>query len=458
VTPDWSGQLARIIGAVPGAPNPMKRIRDYTLHELAAVALPVALIVAAAFWAAYKFVEPAPPRTVVMSTGAEGGAYHAFGQRYQAILARDGVRLELRTSSGAVENLARLNDPASDVSLAFVQGGLATAKDAPELVALGSAYYEPLWVFYRGREPIDRLSQLRGKRVTVGPEGSGSRKLALALLEATGLTGAAIVLSDLGGTAAADALLAGNVDAAFLVAGLEAESVRKLLTAPGVRLMSFSRADAYVMRLPYLHKLVLPRGAIDIARDIPADDVVLVAPTANLVAHESLHPALVYLILQAAKEAHGGVGPFHRVGAFPNPGDGDLPLSSEAERFYKSGPPFLQRYLPFWAATLVDRMTVLLVPLFAVAIPLFRILPGLYAWRVRRKVYRWYGELKFIEENIRSRGPQGDASAELERLAAIETEVSEIKVPLGFAHEVYTLREHIKMVRELLRGAAAAPA
>ncbi|MCC6609422.1 MAG: ABC transporter substrate-binding protein [Burkholderiales bacterium] len=436
----------------------MKRIRDYTPHELTAVALPVALVVAAAFWVAYRFVQPAPPRTVVMSTGVEGGAYHAFGQRYQAILARDGVRLELRPSSGAVENLARLNDPASDVSLAFVQGGLATAKDAPELVTLGSVYYEPLWVFHRGREPIDQLLRLKGKRLAVGPAGSGSRKLALALLEATGMTGGAAVLSDLGGNAAADALLAGSVDAAFVVAGPEADSVRRLLAAPAVGLMSFSRADAYAMRLPYLHKLVLPRGAIDIARDIPAEDVVLVAPTANLVAHESLHPALVYLILQAAREVHGGAGPFHRLGAFPNPGDSDFPLLSEAERFYKSGPPFLQRYLPFWAATLVDRMIVLLVPLFAVAIPLVRILPSLYAWRVRRKVYRWYGELKFIEENVRRRGPHGDAPAEFERLDEIEGEVSAIRVPLGFAHEVYTLREHIRLVRELIRGAGAAAA
>jgi TRAP transporter TAXI family solute receptor len=430
----------------------MKRIRDFTFSELAAVGLPVALIVGAAFWAAYKFVEPAPPRTIVMSTGGEGGAYHAFAQRYQAILARDGVRLEVRTSSGSVENVARLRDPDSDVSLAFVQGGVATAEEAPELVTLGSLYYEPLWVFYRGKETLDRLSQLKGKRLAVGPEGSGSRKLALALLEATGMADSAAVLVDLGGTAAGDALAAGRVDAVFMVAGPEAALVQKLVTAPGVRLMSFSRADAYAMRLPYLHKLVLPRAAIDVGRDIPAEDAVLLAPAANLVAHESLHPALVYLVLQAAKEVHGGAGPFHRVGVFPNPGNSDFPLSSEAERFYKSGPPFLQRYLPFWAATLVDRMIVLLVPLFAVAIPLFRILPALYAWRVRRKVYRWYGELKFLEGNVRSRGPQGDATAELERLSEIEAEVSGIKVPLGFAHEVYTLREHIKLVRELIRG------
>jgi len=432
----------------------MKHFRDLTFSELAAVGLPVALIVGAAFWAAYKFVKPAPPRTVVMSTGGEGGAYHAFAQRYRAILARDGVRLELRSSSGAVENLARLRDPAAGVSLAFMQGGVGSAADAPELVTLGSVYYEPLWVFYRGKETLDRLSQLKGKRIAIGPEGSGSRQLALALLEATGMAGPAGDLADLGGTAAADALAAGRVDAAFLVAGPEAASVRRLVGAPGVRLMTFSRADAYAMRLPYLHKLVLPRAAIDVGRDIPAEDVVLLAPAANLVAHESLHPALVYLVLQAAKEVHGGAGPFHRVGAFPNPGDSDFPLSDQAERFYKSGPPFLQRYLPFWAATLVDRMIVLLVPLFAVAIPLFRILPGLYAWRVRRKVYRWYGELKFLEGNVRSRGPRVDASAELERLAEIEAEVSGIKVPLGFAHEVYTLREHIKLVRELIRSAA----
>ncbi|MCL4800643.1 MAG: ABC transporter substrate-binding protein [Burkholderiales bacterium] len=430
----------------------MKRIRDFTARELATVALPVVLVVAAAFWATYTFVKPAPPRTLVMSTGGEGGAYHAFGERYRAILARDGIRLELRSSSGAVENLARLTDPAAGVSVAFMQGGIAAAQDAPELVSLGSIYYEPLWVFYRGKQPLDRLARLEGRRIAVGPEGSGSRRLALALLAASGMADPGAPLDDRGGMAAAEALVAGDVDAAFVVAGPEAASVRRLVLAPGIRLMSFARADAYTMRLPYLHKLVLPRGAIDIARDIPGEDVVLVAPTANLVANESLHPALAYLLLQAAKEVHGGPGPFHRVGAFPSPRDSDFTLSGEAERFYKSGPPFLQRYLPFWAATLVDRLIVLLLPLFAVAIPLFRVLPALYAWRVRRKVYRWYGELKFIEEGVRARGPQGDSSGDLARLAEIESEVAAIKVPLGFAHEVYTLREHIRLVRELLRG------
>ncbi|MCZ7563883.1 MAG: TAXI family TRAP transporter solute-binding subunit [Burkholderiales bacterium] len=430
----------------------MKRIRDYSARELATVALPVALIVAAAFWAAFVFVKPAPPRTLAMSTGGEGGAYHAFAERYQAILARDGIRLELLPSSGAVENLARLTDPAAGVSVAFVQGGIAAAQRAPELVSLGSVYYEPLWVFHRGKQPLDRLGQLEGRRIAIGSEGSGARRLALALLAASGMTDQDVQPFDLGGLAAADALVAGEVDAAFLVAGPEAASVRKLARAPGVRLMSIARADAYTMRLPFLHKLVLPRGAIDIAQDIPADDIVLLAPTANLVANDSLHPALAYLLLLAAREVHGGAGPFHRVGAFPSPRDSDFPLAGEAERFYRSGPPFLQRYLPFWAATLVDRLIVLLLPLFAVAIPLFRVLPALYAWRVRRKVYRWYGELKFIEEGARHRGAEGDASARLARLAEIETEVAGINVPLGFAHEVYTLREHIKLVRELLRG------
>lgn len=436
----------------------MRRISDYTLRELAVVALPVALVVAAAFWATYAFVQPAPPRTLVMSTGGESGAYHAFAQRYQAILARDGVRLELRTSSGAVENLARLVDPASGVSVAFMQGGIGAARDAPELVTLGSVYYEPLWVFHRGGQAVDRLPELKGKRIAVGPEGSGTRKLAQALLAASGMTDPGTPLVALGGMAAADALVADDVDAVFMVAGPEAASVRRLVTAPGVRLMSFARADAYAMHLPYLHKLVLPRGAIDIPRDIPGADVVLVAPTANLVANESLHPALSFLLLEAAKEVHGGAGPFHRVGMFPNHGDSDFPLSRQAERFYKSGPPFLQRYLPFWVATLVDRLIVLLLPLFAVAFPLFRVLPALYAWRVRRKVYRWYGELKFLEEGARTRGPQGGSSEQLARLAEIESEVSGIKVPLGFAHEVYTLREHIKLVRELLRGEPEGPA
>lgn len=428
----------------------MKRIRDYTVRELATVVLPVVLAVAVAFWITFKFVEPAPPRVIVMSTGGEGGAYHAYGLRYQAILARDGVKLELRPSSGAVENVARLRDKRSGVSIALVQGGVAQAADPPVLETLGSVYYEPLWVFYRGSAELDRVNDLKGKRIAVGPDGSGTRQLALAILDASGLGGTNVTLLDLRGQAAADALTGGAADAVFVVAGPEAAAVRSLIRADGIRLMSFSRASAYVARLPYLHKLVLPRGSLDLVRDLPGEDVALVAPTANLVAKESLHPAIAYLILQAAREVHAGPGPFHRVGEFPSPGDVDFPLSSEAERFYRSGPPFLQRYLPFWAATLVDRLILLLLPLFAVAVPLFRIVPGLYAWRVRRKVYRWYGELKFLEEEVRNR-PIGDArDNELARLAEIEAEVSDLHVPLGFAHEAYTLRMHIKLVRDLL--------
>jgi len=433
----------------------MRRIRDYTFKELAAVVLPVALAIALAFWITFKFVEPAPPRIVVMSTGAEGGAYQAFGLRYQAILARDGVKLELRPSSGAVENVARLRDPESEVSVAFVQGGVARAADPPLLETLGSVYYEPLWVFYRGRAELDRINELAGKRIAVGPEGSGTRKLALAILEASGLGGANVTLLDLGGPAAAEALIGGAADAVFFVAGPEAAVVRRLVRTDGVRLMSFSRASAYVARLPYLHKLVLPRGSLDLVGDLPREDVALIAPTADLVAKETLHPAIAYLLLGAAREVHGGPGPFHRAGQFPSAESVDFPLSGQAERFYRSGPPFLQRYLPFWAATLIDRMIVLLVPLFAVAVPLFRIVPGLYAWRVRRKVYRWYGELKFLEEEVRNRRHGDDSSDELARLAEIEAEVSDIRVPLGFAHEVYTLRMHIKLVRELLGSAPA---
>ncbi len=432
----------------------MKRIRDYTVTELAAVVLPVVLAVAVAFWITFKFVEPAPPRVVVMSTGGEGGAYHAYGLRYQAILARDGVRLELRPSSGAVENVARLRNADTDVSIGFVQGGVARALDPPVLETLGSVYYEPLWVFYRGSAQFDRINALKGKRIALGPEGSGTRNLALAVLDASGLGGSNVTLLDLGGPAAADALIAGAADAVFIVAGPEAPIVRRIIQADGVKLMSFSRASAYVARLPYLNRLVLPRGSLDLVRDLPGEDVALVAPTANLVAKERLHPAIAYLFLQAAREVHGGPGPFHRIGEFPSPGSVDFPLSSAAERFYRSGPPFLQRYLPFWAATLVDRLFVLLLPLFAVAVPLFRVVPGLYAWRVRRKVYRWYGELKFLEEEVQNR-PKGDAATrELARLAEIEAEVSDLRVPLGFAHEAYTLRVHIKLVRDLLDHSA----
>lgn len=408
------------------------------------------ILIVGAFALALRFVQPAPPRTLIMATGPLDSGYHAFGRRYQAILARDGVSVELRTSAGSLENVARLTDPESDVEVGFLQAGTAFAANAPELVSLGSLYYEPLWVFYRG-PAIEDLDGLRGKKIAIGLPYSGVRTLALQLLSVNDAVLPPTQLLDLDGNQAADALAQGSIGAALFVAPADSPAVTRLMNTRGVRLLSFVRAEAYTRRFPYLIRLVLPRGAVDFARDIPAQDVVLIAPTANLLARRELHPALAYLLMRAASELHADAGMFNARGEFPSDKNADFPLSTEASRYYTAGPPFLQRYLPFWAANLVDRMWVVILPLLAVLVPLARIVPALYSWRVRSRIYRWYARLKEIELQLEEKQSEEDLRDMDARLDNIENAVNHIPTPLAFSANLYSFRQHIDLVRARLR-------
>ena len=427
---------------------------EISLRDLVIVALPLALIALAALWLAYQFVQPTPPRSLVMTTGAEGGAYHAHAERYRSILARNDITLELRPSSGSVENLERLKDDDSGVDVGFVQGGIGSAEEAPGLVSLGALYYEPLWLFHRGRG-LDKVAQLKGKRIAIGPEGSGTRRLARQLMAANGISSARATLLDIGLSGAAQAFKEGKIDAAVVVAGPESPAIQELLRMPGIRLMSIGRAAAHTRLFPFLSSVTLPQGSIDLVRNVPDRDIELLATSANLIAREDLHPALMSLLIQAATETHAKVGLFQRQGEFPAALVSDFPMSDEARRHYKSGPPFLQRYLPFWVAILVERLVVLLVPLIVILIPLSRVLPPLYSWQVRSRMYRWYGHLKRLEhelENGPGQRPLSEYFAELDR---IEQRVNRIKVPLAFANELYTLRQHIDFVREKIARSRA---
>ena len=418
-------------------------------RHLAPYLLALAVLVALAAWAVLHLAEPAPPKVVMMSTGPLDGAYHAFALRYKAHLAQYGITLELRPSAGSVENVDRLKARRDGVSLALVQGGIANAENAPGLVTLGSMFYEPNWIFYRGEKDIDLGNQLRGKRIAIGAPGSGTRAFGLRLIRDTGLEGPPTVLSELGGMAAAKALEAGEVDAVFYLAAPDAPGVQRLLAAPGVRLLGAKRAEAFARRMPHLHKLTLPEGAADLARNIPPRDLAMLAVTANLVAVEDIHPVIVDLLLEAAKKVHGGAGLFQRVGEFPAPRDLDLPLSPDAERFYKASPSILRRYLPFWMVVWVNRFIVIGIPLLILAIPFFRYIPALYRWTTRRRIYRWYGELRFIEHAVRRR--EGDPAAQRARLKQLEEKVEALRVPLGYSGELYALLLHIQLVREMLK-------
>jgi hypothetical protein len=430
----------------------MRRITvsSLSLRDLAVTAGPALLLVVAGFWIAYQFVEPAPPRHLVISTGLPDGAYHGFAKRYAEILARSGIELRIRQSGGSIDNLGRLKDEDSGVDAAFVQAGIAQEDHDSELVSLGNVCYEPAWVFYRGSQVVDRLAQLKGKRIAIGGEASGTQLLSLQLLLASGFETDTAGLRAVGGEAAETALKDGEVDAVLFVAAAEAEGVQRLLRRPGVRLMNFAQAEAYTRRLPFLSVVTLPRGGVDLVTDNPQRDSMLLAPTAHLVVRRSRQPALASLLAQALAEVHGKPGQLHRAGEFPSFRDQDFPHSAEAARYYKSGPPFLQRYLPFWAAIFVDRLVVMLIPLIALLIPASRIVPTLYSWRIRSRIYRWYGELKYLERDIHQHFSAERVAEFMERLDRIEEQANARQTPLAFTNEVYILREHVNLVRGAL--------
>lgn len=426
------------------------RISEIAPARLVAGLLALLLVLAVIVWLVVRNVVPPPPKVVVMSTGAADGAYHAFALRYRDILAQHGVTLVLKTSTGALENLERLRKREDGVSLALVQGGLANPENTPGVVTLGSLFYEPLWVFYRADPAVTSTEKLRGKRIAIGVPGSGTHAVAMQQAAALGLKGPPTELVEIGGLAAAAALQRGEVDAAFFISAPDAPAIQQLARVDGIRMLANRRADAHVRRDVFLYKRILPEGALDLAQNVPPQETPLLAVTANLLAAEDIHPAIVDLMLEAAKRVHGPAGLFNDAGEFPSPMDLTLPLSTDAERYYKQGPPALRRYLPFWAAVWIERTVFFLVPMLAILVPVLHYLPVIWRWRMRRNVYRWYGELKVIERAARRR--EGDPAKQLARLDAIEDTLDRTWVPLGIANELYTLRQHVGMVRDVING------
>ena len=423
------------------------RAKCISIRDVLATAWPIVLITALGFVVAYQFVKPAPPREMTISTGGETGAYYAYAKRYAELLAANGITLKIETSSGSQQNLERLKQGETDI--AFVQGGIeeVASDEQSDLRSFGSVAYEPVWVFYRSETRIDKLYQLAGARIAVGEEGSGIRGLALQLLEANEINVRGGNLLPIDGLNAAEALQQGKIDAAFIVAAPEAPVVQVLLRSPGVRVMSFVQADAYARRFPFLSKIVLPRGVVDLVRDTPPRDTVLLATTANVIVGDALHPALASLLLQAMSEVNGQSGFFQRAGEFPAYKDHSFDLSAEAARYYKSGPPFLQRYLPFWIAVLVDRLFVLVLPIIILLLPLLKLAPSIYNWRVRSKIFRCYGDLKFLENELRHAYDPARRAEYRARLDHIEDDAYTRNIPLSFSDLFYTLREHINLVR-----------
>ena len=398
------------------------------------------------------FVEAPPPRRIVIATGGKDGAYYRFGQLYADLLKSEGITLDVRSTQGTVENLELLMDEESDVRVAFVQTGIADPESCESLEALGSLYREPLWIFYRGNEVVDRLTQLKERRIAIGPKGSGTRGIALQLLKANGLDETDDEFVDLAGNVAAEALERGEIDAAFFVAGVDAKYVRRLLRNPDIHLAELTHAEAYERQFRFLSAVKIDEGLLDLKQNIPSTEIVLIAPAATLVAHKSLHPALISLLLKVATKVHHQGDLLSNVGDFPTAKLTDLPLNSEAERFFRSGPPVLQRFMPFWLASLLDRLKIMIIPLIMLMMPLLRVAPPLVRWQTRRKIYMWYDELRRIDQLSIEGMSVTEANQSLEHLHQLEQQIARIGVPLSYMEEYYNLRLHLNLVRTRVRS------
>ena len=403
---------------------------------------------AVAAWLTAKSSRLAPPHTIRITSGADGSSYRKFADKYKAIIERYGVKVEVLPSAGAIDNLRRLADRTSKVDVGFVQGGVKEGIDVTGLVSLGSLAEQPLIVYYRAPQPVERLAELRGQRLAIGAAGSGTNALAMKLLGASNMTGPPTTLIELAGDKAAAALIAGEADAIFIVGDAATPALmQKMRATPGIRLLSFRQAEAYTRKFQFLSKLTLPEGALDLEHDYPAEPVQLVGPTVELVARDTLHPALSDLLIAAAREVHGSPGLFRNAGEFPAPLARDFPLSRNAERYYKSGEQFLYKWLPFWLASLLDRLLVVLVPLVVAVVPITRLLPALYRWRIRSRIYRWYGALMRIERDIQLQEAPEQRAALVARLDDIARAVRELRTPASFGDQLYVLRDHVAAVR-----------
>jgi TRAP transporter TAXI family solute receptor len=437
------------------------RPRRQRRRALAAWVWILGLCLAAMIATYMMFVEPPPPRTLVIASGGRNGAYFRYARQYAEELRKEGLSVEVRETKGSVENLRLLGEDGSGVTLAIVQSGVAGPEDVERFVALGSLYREPLWVFYRGDKRLERIGQLAGKRIGVGPPGSGTYAIAMRLLAANGLVESASESGSSGGNpravlvrdnvdAAAAALRKGELDAAFFVAAFETDYIQGILLDGSVKLLNFDQQEAYHRRFRFLAPVTLPAGMADLGQNLPGQDVALLAPTAMLAVRKDFHPALVPLLLMTATRIHGHGDELSSPGEFPAERYCDFPVSEDARRFYRSGQPVLQRLLPFWIASLVDRAKVMLIPLVMLMMPLLRAAPPLMRWRTRRKIYRWYSDLREIDQRLMSglSGPELDQ--ELARLKDIEHQVAYVDVPLSYMEEFYHLRLHLEMLQQHL--------
>lgn len=409
----------------------------------------ISALVASALFALFRFIEPPPPKTIKISTGAKTGAYYAYAQRYAAELKKHGITLEILDSSGSVQNLARLNDPKSGVALGFIQTGVGDQQGSPDLESLASIAYEPVWVLSKSTKTVARLIDTKGKRIAIGADGSGSQPVALALLKANGIDNTNATLLTIGAAEAYPQLQQDQVDVIMTVAAPNAPIIVQALDA-GLTAMDFDHADAYTRRFPWLSKVTLPKGSASFASNAPTKDIQLIAANANLVARADAHPAITFLLMDIASEVHAGSGLVHNVKQFPNEQSLQFVQSDESKRFFKTGRPFLQRFLPFWLANLIERLLVSIVPVLAIAIPLIKLVPAYFDFHEKSEILQLY-EQGMQTENSHKAGKLTKTEA-LEKITTLDQRLEKLNLGASRHIEVYNLHSHLELIRSRVLG------
>jgi TRAP-type uncharacterized transport system substrate-binding protein len=436
----------------------LKAYVPFTRRELIRTGLLAAALTALCVWVSFRFIDPIPPRRIVLAAGPESSLFHEHALTYQKALGAEGVELEVRITEGAGENMELLQDRKSGVDIAFVQGGMARPPATDNIVMIASLYYEPLWIFVRRGEAVDTLAALAGKRISTGMAGSGTNVLATPLLAASGVTEANTSIAHQPTVRALAALKLREVDVSLMAGGARAPAIVAALRDPDIELVSLEHANAYPQRYPFLTRRTLYAGAVEFVPPTPPRDTALVSTEAMLASRDDIHPAIVNLLLEVIRDAHDDQGYFEAPNEFPNVDQVDLRVSPDAIRHKRFGPSLLYRYLPFWVATFVERFIIIIVPLLVVMLPVMRFLPSIVTWRVRSRIYRWYGELALLEREVRLRRGELPIERWLGDLERIQRSAERVITPASFASEAYTLREHIELVRRAVIAAAAGEA
>src|SRR5215475_3790840 len=428
----------------------MKIFKSIYWHPILAKDLIAALCLTGAIWVVFEYVNPAPPSTITITTGFKGGAYEYFGKQYQERLARAHVTLHLRLTDGTGENLKLLQDPKSGVDIALVQGGVSNSRQAPALLSLGRVSYQVLWLFYRGTEALDNPKQLKGKRIAVGPEGSGTRIIALQILGASGVNANTATLAPHAGLAAVKALNSGILDAIFIANPPESPAVQALLRDPDVRMLNITRAEALTRIYPHFVRLVLPQGVVDLENDNPPADVNVIATTNALLVREDLHPEIIGLLARTLQEVHSRADIFQRLGEFPTQTDPEYVVSDAARDFYKNGPTYLNRYLPFWLIDFIKKVIAVLLTFTVIFVPLMKMLPKVITWLVRDRIFHLYRLLRSVETKMKSELTAIEIVGLQSDLEKIEQVADSLGVPMRYSDLLFSLKSHINLVREHL--------